>query len=252
MRIKFYLLGVLVCFSMLPASAQNWGGGVDNAKYHWGFMFQYVSTQNIIRTAEGFRNVAYPVGGNDMSLLQGVEAIASPGFAIGGVLNYNLNKHLDLRFTPSFTLTQRVINYYWNVPAPNNAETAFLTKKETGASLVELPLSLKLKSERVGNYRFYLLGGMKYSMNVTSSDKYDNQMMSATEKFVNYKRQFLSYEAGVGTDFYLNYFKMSAELKYSRSLGSILQKESHVYSESSLDKVFLRHISFSLFFENLL
>ncbi len=256
MKYKFSFLALLIgCFSF-STQAQNWGGGVDASKLNWGFMFQYVSTQNQIRLVDSFELKNYPDQSVPNYVLKAVEPVASPGFAVGGLLSYRVHKLMDLRFSPSFTLTQRRLNYYWG-PVQSSSpiippSEQLVLKKETPANLIELPVAIKIKSERIKNYRFYMLGGLKYSLSVNSDRKLDNSLLPDMEKYVNYKGNFMSFDAGAGMDFYLNYFKMSAELKYAKSFGSVLKRESGVVFSDVLDKVYLRHISLSLIFETTL
>ncbi|RZK50496.1 MAG: hypothetical protein EOO99_02325 [Pedobacter sp.] len=257
MKHKLCLFILFLSLAFTASHAQNWGGGVDESKLNWGFLFQYVSTQNQIRLANQYNLMPYPDVSKSNVNLAGIEPVASPGFAIGGLLSYRVDKLVDLRFTPSFTLTQRSFNYYFRGVQGNNdppipREQQLLVTKETPASLIELPLTMKLKSERVGNYRFYMLGGLKYAMSVNSASKLNNDLRNDLDKYVNYSRNYVSFDTGAGIDFYMNYFKMSAEIKYAKSIGSILKNEpSNVFSQA-LDKVYLRHVSVNLIFETTL
>ena len=49
LKLRLVLLGV---FFSTVANAQNWGGGVDDEPLHFGFTFQYISSEyKILKTA---------------------------------------------------------------------------------------------------------------------------------------------------------------------------------------------------------
>ena len=114
--------------------------------------------------------------------------------------------------------------------------------------MVDFPVGLKLKSDRLMNFRAYMLGGLKYSIDLASSKKTNDVEAAPIDKLIKNKKSFLSYEAGLGFDIYFEYFKMSPEVKVSYSFNDILKHEDQPYA-NPIDKAKLRHFTFSLFFE---
>ena len=98
------------------------------------------------------------------------------------------------------------------------------------------------------NFRVYLIGGVKYSLDIVSKKKTNDLDFAYIDKLVKNKRSILAYEAGIGFDFYFEFFKLSPEIKLSHSVGSVLDPSDNPYS-SPLDKLFLRNLQFSLYFE---
>jgi len=245
MKIRLGLITLCLSLSVSSLWAQNWGGGVDDTDLHFGFTFQYVSSEFKILKKENWRSNPYVDEDNPNlipSRLKAISAVPSAGFGIGFVLNRRLNNFSDIRFTPTLVFNDRIINY-----AYDNALDDI--EKKTQATLVEFPLGIKIKSDRRNNFRAYLLGGAKFTTDISSKKKTNNSLITdPMEKFVNNKRNFLSYEAGIGFDLYFEYFKMSPEIKLSYSLKDILKDEPHRYS-APIDKLMLRHVTFSLFFE---
>lgn len=243
MKIKSGLL-VLCLFACVSARAQNWGGGVDDSRLHFGFTFQYLSSEyKILKkgdwTAPYIKDLDF---GQDAPELTGISSDSSPGFGIGFVVNKRLIENADLRFTPTLVFNDRVLTYHHD-EAKDNVE------RKISSTLVEFPLGLKLKSDRRNNFRAYVLGGAKYSMDISSKKKTNNaNITDPAEKMVNNVRNYLSYEAGLGFDLYFEYFKMSPEIKLSYSFNSVLKNEANRYSYP-IDKLMLRHVTFSLFFE---
>jgi hypothetical protein len=237
---------IILCLLLAgPARAQNWGGGVDDSNVHFGFTFQYVSSEFKILKKDNWRSEPYIDQDNPgliPSKLKSISTVPSAGFGIGFVVNKRLNDNSDIRFTPTLVFNDRILNYEYE-NAANNIE------KKTQATLVEFPLGIKIKSDRRNNFRAYMLGGAKFTTDISSKKKTNNSLITdPAEKFVNNKRNYLSYEAGLGFDLYFEYFKMSPEIKLSYSLNDILQDEPTRYA-APIDKLMLRHVTFSLFFE---
>jgi hypothetical protein len=242
---KLFIL-LLICLSagIHFVKAQNWAGGIDEERFNWGYSFQYISSEYKIWKNTSWRTPLKDLSGLPITEeLSSISSKPSSGFAIGFVANMNINNNLDLRSTPSLAFTERNLNYtYYPVPTPT------VVTQKVQATMVELPLSLKLKSDRLNNFRGYLLGGVKYSMDIASKKNKNVDILNEVEKKINNQKMFLSYEAGAGMDFYFGFFKMSTELKVSQSFRDILVHENTIYA-SPLEKTKLRHFTFSLFFE---
>jgi len=239
-RTKLYLL--LVCLmAVQTASAQNWGGGVDDDNLHFGFTFQYLSSEyKILKRSDWqvpFEENGMPASGK----LRAVSSKSSPGFGIGFVVNQRLGENADVRFTPTLVFNDRLAYYeFEGLEAP--------IEKKVQSTMIDFPLGIKIKSDRRNNFRAYIIGGAKYSMDIASKKRSNDASFGAMEKFLKNKKNFLSYEAGFGMDLYFEYFKMSPEIKLSYSLNSVLKNDPSPYS-APIDKLMLRHVTFSLFFE---
>lgn len=240
-KVKLLLLCMMLCFT---ATAQNWGGGVDDEPLHFGFTFQYISSEFKILKKEGWRSQYFDEDPlvPPTSQLRSISSSPSPGFGIGFVVNKRLAEHADIRLTPILVFNDRSLSYQYT-----NANDDNIKKVQT--TLVEFPLGIKVKSNRINNYRVYLLAGAKYSTDISSKKKTNNALVTdPKEKFLNNSRNYLSYEGGLGLDLYFEYFKMSPEIKLSYSANNVMVNEPHRYT-APIDKLFLRHVTFSLFFE---
>lgn len=222
------------------ALAQNWGGGVDDDNIHFGFTFQYISSEFKILKKQSwqkpFEENGLPVSGE----LKSISSTSSPGFGIGFVVNQRLGENADLRLTPTLVFNDRIANYEF--------EGTELLQKKVQSTMIDFPFGIKLKSDRRNNFRAYVIGGAKYSMDIASKKRTNDASYGAMEKFLKNKKNFLSYEAGFGMDLYFEYFKMSPEIKLSYSLNSVLKNDPSPFS-APIDKLMLRHVTFSLFFE---
>jgi len=247
MKIKSLLF--CSCFlAVMTAKAQNWGGGIDDTDLHFGFTFQYISSEYKILKKPYWRS-AFPDPERSSDIpdsLRSISSAGSPGFGIGFVVNQRINDNMDLRLTPGLVFNDRISRYDFE----DGTFAGLPFERKTQTTVVELPLSLKLKSNRRNNFRAYMMGGAKLSTDISSKKKSDNSLVTdPMEKFLNNRRNFFSYEGGIGFDLYFEYFKMSPEIKLSYSMKSVLKDEApHIYSYP-IDKLMLRHVTFSLFFE---
>jgi hypothetical protein len=118
--------------------------------------------------------------------------------------------------------------------------------KQVQTTSVDVPLSFKIKSDRLGDFRAYILGGVKYTKAIGSKKNEAN--LDPLDKLVKNSGGFSSYEAGLGCDIYFEFFKLSPQIKISNSFGNILVPENHPFS-SPISKLSLHTVMFSLFFE---
>lgn len=250
MKLKL-LLSFLCVLTGVTAQAQNWGGGIDDNDINFGFTFQYISSEYKILKNPNWRTVdpAFDLPSSIPRSISSISAKPSPGFGIGFVVNKKLLENVDFRLTPILVFNDRIINYRFQ-DNPEDGSRMEDVEKKVQSTLVEFPLSLKIKSNRRNNFRGYMMGGIKFSSDISSKKKSNNDLVTdPMEKFLNNRRSFMSYEAGLGMDLYFEYFKMSPEIKLSYSFNDVMKRETpHVFSDP-ISKLMLRHVTFSLFFE---
>lgn len=234
------ILSLICLISFGAKSQENWGGGVDDERLNFGFQFNYVSSEFKVLKAAGWEDMLIPEP-LEYNTLRSVSSSSKPGFGIGLVSNLKMTEHTDLRFTPSMVFADKELRFDYRL----QDETLVKTVQST---FVDLPLGVKLKSDRRKNFRAYMIAGGKYSRNIISKKKLDDTDLVDAEKLVANKRGFFSYEAGVGIDFYFEYFKMSPEIKFSQSFNSVLDRRNNSF-DRALDKLYHKGIQISLFFE---
>lgn len=134
-----------------------------------------------------------------------------PGFTVGIVTNLRLAESFDLRFLPGMSFSERRLVY--NIPiadANSTGEGDFYSIKST---FLDFPLLLKYKSRKMNNQRPYLISGLAYRIDISKTGQ---------EDLVRLKPFSASIEAGVGWDSYLQFFRLSTELKFSFGIDNIL------------------------------
>lgn len=206
-------LGLLVTGGWLwapSALAQN-NAYYDTKAFHFGFHVGINRSSHHLLlkdslTLPGLTNLNY------------VSPVFGPGFQLGIVSDARLHEYLALRFTPTLMFSQR--NFLFDF-----ANQSLPVKKSIQMANVDLPLTLKFRSKRMKDYRVYVLGGLKASIDMASQEK----VVDDVDR-VKLRRMDYSVETGVGLDLYLQYFKLSPEIKVANGLRNVMVPEQHVYA----------------------
>jgi hypothetical protein len=243
---KRYLAIILLSFCCNFAFAQehapSWGGGADQKDLSFGFTFAYVSNYFKIDKKPDWRDPYLdPQNGNQpvTSALTSISSPNAPGFAVGFLARYRITEHLEARFNPLLVFAGRSVSYTY-VDTSNNIT------KPISTTTIDFPVLLKLKSDRIDDYRGYIIAGLKYSYSLgANKPDPDDALINKTLKNTS---AYSSYEVGIGMDIYFEYFKLSPEIKLSNSLGNLLYPENQPYS-SPISKLSLHTLEFSLCFE---
>lgn len=190
----------------------------DRKDYHFGFTIGLNSMDFLVRPVENL------IGLDSVYIIQPQN---QGGFFVGIVSDMRINDNLNVRFVPGLLFGDRNLNYSIRV---KNAVVADF-RKNVESTFLEFPLYLKYKSDRImdGNYRAYLLGGVKYSLDLASQSK---KQEDNTEVLLKLKRDDIVLEIGTGFDFYMDYFKLGVELRYSWGVRNMLKKEDNIFTDS--------------------
>ena len=135
-----------------------------------------------------------------------------------------LNKFFDLRFLPRLVFSERIIEYSFL----DGNRKIYMQTKPIESTFIDFPILIKYKSERYNNFRTYLLGGIKYGMDIASQKDIDDE----GQKLVKLKKNDLGIEIGFGMDFYLEYFKFSPQIKLTYGILNLLSEDETVYTKS--------------------
>jgi hypothetical protein len=212
-RTKVILSGILLLGTSLMAQRKidiN-NPNYDNRKLSYGFSIGIHSSTYKVRYSDAFTTPKF-------DHLQAIQTDMGPGFSLGFITNLKLGDNFDLRTQPSFAFFERNLRYDYidGTSEEQVIETVML----------EFPLLLKYRSERRGNIRMYMIGGVKPSWE--ASGKNDVQAMVDE---VPIRKGDVALEAGFGFDLYFPYFKFSPELRFSKGLRNMMGSDTNMYSE---------------------
>lgn len=186
----------------------------DYQKIHFGFTL-------------GINNLNFNHQKNSSTInndsIKSINTISQKGFNLGIVSNLRLSKYTDLRFIPALVFGERKINYGFKDSANINYEL-----KRIESTLLDFPIHIKYKSERYNNFRTYVITGIKYSLDIASQARIDDE----GKEIIKLKRNDLMGEIGFGIDFYLEYFKFSPQIKISYGLLNLLSEDNTIFTNS--------------------
>lgn len=217
----------------------------DRKKLHFGFYLGTNQMMYTIKTRPGFTNFKYtqdqiPEFNADSAYLYNVEALPQLGFTIGIVSSLALGKYFNLKFTPELLFSSRqiqynILTYYRSVPTLIENYN-----KSIPSTHLNFPFYIKYKAVRLHNARPYVFVGFKFVLDLAAQAGKEEDV-NERDVVVKLYRSDLAFEAGVGFDFYFNWFKMGAELRMSYGMKDILKKENNIYTdpiESIHSKIF--------------
>tara|TARA_R110001592_G_scaffold237306_1_gene496075 strand:+ start:12684 stop:13436 length:753 start_codon:yes stop_codon:yes gene_type:complete len=205
----------------------------DYRPYHFGFTLSSNSSDFIVRYNE--------LDANKDSLLF-VENDAVPGFAIGIVSTYKLNKNIRLRFVPTLSFQDRKFIYNYKKSGEPNKTFEKIIK----STFVEFPVYIKLRTNRVGNAAGYVIGGAKAMIDMSS--KKDVESLNDNDLVVKIDKYQFHAEFGGGFDFFLPYFKFGMEFKFGYGIQDVFIPQDHKFS-APIKSLVPRTYTFTLTFE---
>ena len=90
----------------------------------------------------------------------------------------------------------------------------------------------------------FLIGGLKPSLEIGAKNKDE-----AGKDILDLKAFDISLEIGFGSDLFFQLFKLSPEVRYSRGLRNVLNKNKLNEYNIPIDKIVVHNISFFFTFE---
>ena len=204
---------------------------IDQRPYHYGFFFglhaQDIEFQNNGYTDDAGNEWYTDVPNHDL------------GFSVGILGELGLTNHISVRAIPTMHFGQKMVRFQNHLDNSHD----LLTVKST---YISLPIDVKFAAERFNNYRPYLMAGVNPMYDLTIK-KQRNIKLKPFDVYL---------EVGLGCDFYLPFFKLIPELKFSYGLLNIIDKDRKdltdqtpmIFTES-IDKGRSKMIVLSLYFE---
>lgn len=166
-----------------------------------------------------------------------VHGVTNPGFSLGILSDLHLSRSFELRFIPDLAFADRTIQY-------SLSTTDTIPSKKIESVYLEFPLHLKYRSRPYKDFRMYVLGGFKYSIDMQS-----NASARLAENLVKVYKNDIAIEYGLGMEFHLPLVILSPEVKVSYGLFNILKPDDNLIFSSVLQRLRARTIMFTLHFE---
>jgi hypothetical protein len=193
--VNLLILTILLIFSANKISGQN-NPYVDERALHFGFFIG----GNIFDF--GVQPSFQEINGEKFAV---ADATLKPGFTVGLVSDFRLGNYWNVRINPLLQFAERELTY-------KSLITNEVSKQSILSVPIGLPVYLKYSSERYGNYRPYLIGGVGIYYDL-ARDREKPVLLRPIDFYI---------EFGVGCDIYFSFFKLAPELKFALGFNDML------------------------------
>ena len=171
-----------------------------------------------------------------------VNPLRSAGLQLGLLATARLSGRFELRFNPQLLFTDRNLSYRLKYVDPLESSDSVVKKIES--VITTFPLQIKFFSDRIGNFRVYMLAGVKGDIDLAS-----NAREKRAEDLVKIQKYDYGYELGIGFNFYFPSFIFSPEIKVSNGLKNIHSRDPSLIYSNVLDRITSRMIIFCIHLE---
>ncbi|MCU0388299.1 MAG: PorT family protein [Chitinophagaceae bacterium] len=166
----------------------------------------------------------------------------APGYSVRLLATMKLSNRFEFRFNPGLILgVDRSFTYTLGsrFAFENQVEERIIQ-----SNIVTFPFHFKLNSDRIGNFRAYVLAGVKYDIDLASNARIKN-----TVDIVTLKPNDFGPEVGIGFNFFLPFVTVSPEIKFSNGFSNLHNRDPNNKYSAVLDRVTSRMILFSIHLE---
>lgn len=233
-QIVLLVITLIICATQTFAQKEIYRRNHDDLVYYFGLTL-------------GYNYSFLHISKSDQFLLSDSIFVAEPGtsagIAMGLMATARLSDHFQVRTNPQLIIGgSKYISYSLNKTKPGEPSFTIQTLPST---LVSFPLQIKFNSDRIGNFRTYMLGGLKYDIDLSSNSSARN-----VDDIIKLKAGDFGFELGLGFNFYLPFVTISPEIKISNGLSNLHQLDPNLKYSNVLDQILSRMIIFSIHFED--
>lgn len=234
MRISHFILIILGVLLLQPASAQRKVMNMaehDQKAYYFGITFGANFSSYRIKYSQSFI---------DHDSFKSIQPDYGPGFNLGLMGNLRLTNFIDARFVPSLAFAEKKVGLRMR----SASGTDSISNRTVESIYMHLPVQLKFKSDRIKNFRFYAITGLKFDYDMAA-----NARSRRRDEFIKVSAADFGYELGVGFEFYYPNFILSPEIKLSQGLGNQIFKDGSIPLSNAIDVLSTRMIVISIHIE---
>ena len=202
----------------------------DRRMFHFGFAL-----------GMNYTDIAVKLKENILALdsVYVVEPKGGLGFNLNIISDMRLGEHFNMRLLPGISFVGRSMEYTLR----ERDTVSVVYEKPVNSVFLEVPLYFKFRSRRINNWRIYIMGGGKFQYDMATKEKVETD-----EVILKMKREDYTWDLGVGSDFYLEYFKLSIEAKMAFGLNNLLVEDQTVFT-NSIQSLQSKTFLFSIYFE---
>lgn len=156
-----------------------------------------------------------------------------PGFNLGIIANYQFHRYFDLRFIPTLSFSDKVIEY---------EDLNYNIQKKTLSSIyLDFPLQIRFKSDPIKDFRIYVIAGVRYDYDLASNVK-----SRKADDIIRLNRHDAAAEYGIGFMIYFPYFILSPEFKVSHGFINVHAPNSGLIYSRVIERMYSRTFTFTI------
>ncbi|MFN8245710.1 MAG: porin family protein [Ferruginibacter sp.] len=229
---------ILLCLACPLAGLAQISSGDINLPDHDDKPFHFGITLGMNRSHYSFTHHPYFLSQDSVLAIEGVN---SSGIQLAWLVNMRLGEHFDLRTYPlNLIFTEKAFEYSLKYPDPFASEQPTTLKKVQSITMA-LPLQIKFSSDRINNFKVYMLGGGKLEYDFAA-----NKGAKNAGNLIKLNKIDYGIEGGIGFHFYFPYFVLSPELKLGYGLRNLHARDPELKFSNVIDKINSRVFTFTL------
>ncbi|HSC53164.1 MAG TPA: outer membrane beta-barrel protein [Phnomibacter sp.] len=166
----------------------------------------------------------------------------SPGYSLRLIATARLSKRFEIRANPGLILgLERSFTY--KLGSRQLYEDEVVVQK-IQSNIATFPFHVKLNSDRIQNFKVYMLAGIKYDIDLASNAK-----ATHAEDMVKLKGNDFGAEFGIGFNFFLPFVTVSPELKFSNGFSNVHSRDANLKYSAVFDQLKSRMVFFTIHLE---
>lgn len=217
----------------------------DLRPFHFG-VFVGTHLQDLELNNVGPQTIQNADGTTSQVLISADQDRWDPGFTVGVLGELRLTTYFQLRVAPALYFGTRHLTFY-NHSQTDAAGKPIEQNQDLKTAYVSAACNLIFAAPRFNNHRPYLMVGLNPMINLSGRDN----------DYLKLKRYDAFFEAGIGCDLYLPFFKLRPELKFMYSLSNALDakhasrlKDNNMKAyATSVDRARSKIIALTFYFE---
>jgi len=241
---KLLFLLFVIPLALFAQKSKPWNKPLYDAyPFHYGFAFTGGILDFNVSHAADFNERMGGLGLDSTLVVYSVEGHAGPLLGASMVGSLRINENWDLRFLPGMYFAQRNLEYLVHDETLQDSGVVSHTMKiET--TYLQFPLLVKYRAVRQNNYRPYVVFGANYALDLAAKKKIEEK----EQPKIRLNRNDIFLEMGFGVDYYLTYFKLSTEIRFSYGLANVVNYDGTEYTKV-FDKLSSKMVTLVVYFE---
>ena len=171
-----------------------------------------------------------------------VEPGQSAGYSVRLLATARLSPRWEFRVNPGLILgVERSFTYQLG---DRELYEDSISVKTIQSNIATFPFHLKFNSDRIHNFKVYMMGGVKYDIDLAS-----NATARNAQDLLKLKKSDFGWELGIGFNFFLRFVTVTPEIRFSNGITDLHARDANLKYSNVLDKLQSRMVLFTIHLE---